>query len=315
MILIITQKYDLSTKDVAQWIYFYKEDFIIVYPDDSLTLTKVNDDWLITLNKNKEFLLSQIKKTWYRRGYVNFSKPQFSVSKNTELQYYISEYTKDIMNFIIHKLEDTSVFIGKYGEGNQNKLTFLERCKLLDIKHPMYTVCNTKEQVLEFKKKFPKIITKSLGVAFQYWDNKKLHSGYTHLFNSSDFDKIPLTFASSFIQEYVDKLYELRVFYLKGQLFTTAILSQNSEKSKVDFREGYSDSQMRFCQYKLPLHIEQQIIKLMNSLEHETGSLDLIYSTKKEYIFLELNPIGQFGGNSDVCNYRIEKIIANELRN
>jgi hypothetical protein len=45
------------------------------------------------------------------------------------------------------------------------------------------------------------------------------------------------------------------------------------------------------------------------------GSLDLIYSIDNEFVFLEVNPVGQFGMVSKPCNYNLEKILAKELLN
>ena len=51
----------------------------------------------------------------------------------------------------------------------------------------------------------------------------------------------------------------------------------------------------------------------MNRLELRTGSIDLIYTTDGQYIFLEVNPAGQYGYNSDVTNYMLDKKLAESL--
>jgi D-alanine-D-alanine ligase-like ATP-grasp enzyme len=45
----------------------------------------------------------------------------------------------------------------------------------------------------------------------------------------------------------------------------------------------------------------------------DIGSIDMIYTTDNKYVFLEVNPSGQFLGYSDTCNYCIEKKIAEFL--
>jgi len=37
--------------------------------------------------------------------------------------------------------------------------------------------------------------------------------------------------------------------------------------------------------------------------------LDLIYSKENEYAFLEINPVGQFGMVSYLCNYHLRQFI------
>lgn len=43
----------------------------------------------------------------------------------------------------------------------------------------------------------------------------------------------------------------------------------------------------------------------MNELELKTGSIDFILSKTDEYVFLEVNPVGQFGMVSELCNYSL----------
>lgn len=41
----------------------------------------------------------------------------------------------------------------------------------------------------------------------------------------------------------------------------------------------------------------------------------MVFTKKEEYIFLEVNPVGQFNMTSVPCNYNLEKIIAQKLVN
>jgi hypothetical protein len=44
-----------------------------------------------------------------------------------------------------------------------------------------------------------------------------------------------------------------------------------------------------------------------------SGSLDVVLTTQYEYVFLEVNPIGQFEQVSVPCNYNLFKTIAEIL--
>ena len=91
------------------------------------------------------------------------------------------------------------------------------------------------------------------------------------------------------------------------------IFSQNTEGTKTDFRNYNLSKPNRKMRYALPKEIENKIGKLMDSLNLNCGSIDIIYTTKKEYVFLEVNPVGQFGMVSTPCNYALEKQIAKTL--
>ena len=92
-----------------------------------------------------------------------------------------------------------------------------------------------------------------------------------------------------------------------------AILSQKDGQTKIDFRKYNNSKPNRVMPYKMPNEIETKIIKLMQILDLNTGSLDFIYSDKNEFVFLEINPIGQYANVSYHGNYYLDKIIAEEL--
>ena len=51
----------------------------------------------------------------------------------------------------------------------------------------------------------------------------------------------------------------------------------------------------------------------MKELKLASGSFDIIVTKSNEYVFLEVNPIGQFSQVSIPCNYFIEKRLAEIL--
>ena len=75
----------------------------------------------------------------------------------------------------------------------------------------------------------------------------------------------------------------------------------------MDFRHYDFDIPNRSVPFQLPHLIEKKIHKLFKALGLNTGSVDLIKSQKGEFVFLEINPMGQFGMVSYPCNYQLEK--------
>ncbi len=59
--------------------------------------------------------------------------------------------------------------------------------------------------------------------------------------------------------------------------------------------------------------MELKINAFMQDVNLNSGSLDFIYTPEREFVFLEVNPVGQFDWLSTHCNYFIEKHIADEL--
>jgi glutathione synthase/RimK-type ligase-like ATP-grasp enzyme len=89
-----------------------------------------------------------------------------------------------------------------------------------------------------------------------------------------------------------------------------SIFSQNDEQTKVDFRDYNIERPNRTVPYKLPKDIEDKLSLFMSRMELDTGSIDIIVTPDMEYVFLEVNPVGQYGMTSLPCNYYLDEKIA-----
>lgn len=51
----------------------------------------------------------------------------------------------------------------------------------------------------------------------------------------------------------------------------------------------------------------------MKELNLQMGSIDMLYTNEGKYVFLEVNPSGQFLGYSSSCNYNLDRVVAEYL--
>jgi len=97
----------------------------------------------------------------------------------------------------------------------------------------------------------------------------------------------------SLFQVYIPKEYELRITALKGKNIAIAIFSQDSEQSKVDFRR-YDFDNVRYELINLPPQVDHFCTSLLAHYGLNFGEIDMIRTPQGEYVFLELNPNGQW---------------------
>jgi glutathione synthase/RimK-type ligase-like ATP-grasp enzyme len=135
------------------------------------------------------------------------------------------------------------------------------------------------------------------------------------LVDDQNIAKIPDLFAESLFQALIPKKYEIRSFFFQDKFYSMAIFSQNDDQTKVDFRNYNWKKPNRNVPFQLPAWLEDKLYKLMKLLGLHSGSFDLIFTPEGEYVFLEVNPVGQFGMVSIPCNYGLEKILAEYLAN
>lgn len=167
--------------------------------------------------------------------------------------------------------------------------------------------------MIAFQKKHATVITKPIHSSFIYGDDAHWLPTYTELVTPDVLEQMNENFQPTLFQQYIDKKIEIRSFYLDGAFYSMGIFSQNDDQTKVDFRKYNDRVPNRTVPFKLPDSIEQKLHTLMQTLQFESGSIDLIYSSDEQFYFLEVNPIGQFGMVSYPCNYQLERLIANRL--
>lgn len=328
MILVFTERADLNSRIVLSYLNDHSEPFEVFLEDDAIELEYRIEHNIFDygIYKNNRFVCSsgEVKSIWYRRTNIQVNRFGTGEFSQERLRTYSHEHMKTRYEQIQRCFHGKKC-LGKFGFGNYNKIEFLEVCTSLNIEIPKTLVTRSKLRLLEFWKKCKEeIITKSLAFPFECINYNKYGAidsyrmGYTVPVGKSELESLPDFFDLSMFQEKLDKLFEIRTIYLDGKVYSEAIFSQSREVAALDYRLGY-DSGMRMCNYTLPEEIEKQVQKLMEKLDLNFGSLDMVVTKDKRYVFLEVNPNGQYGAVSVTTNsnvdYEVAKFLMNGLSN
>ncbi len=113
-------------------------------------------------------------------------------------------------------------------------------------------------------------------------------------------------------QEYIDKNFEVRVTATDNEVVGIKIDSQNSETSKVDFRR-YDFKNVSYKFIELPNNVKQFCSSMLKHYKLHFGEFDFINSKKNNYVFLELNPNGQWLWLEKESGYNLTKNIGDNL--
>ena len=119
-----------------------------------------------------------------------------------------------------------------------------------------------------------------------------------------------LAYCPMIFQEYIPKAYELRIVYVDGEFFTGQI-TVDAEKY-TDWRTA-TGIHMPWKKYTLPVELQYKIGRVMNELGLSFGAIDMIRHTNGEYVFLEVNPQGEWGMLQKHLSYPIGETIAEKL--
>lgn len=121
-----------------------------------------------------------------------------------------------------------------------------------------------------------------------------------------------LAYAPVILQPKIDKAVELRVTVVGERAFTVAISSQNSRMTRDDFRHQEGNF-AGYSAYELPADVEGRCVELVSSLGLAFGCLDVILTPEGEYVYLELNPNGQWAWAEKLTGLPISTAIADWL--
>lgn len=117
---------------------------------------------------------------------------------------------------------------------------------------------------------------------------------YTHKVLPQDLEMIKnVAYAPALFQEYVPKRFEIRVTIVGSSVFSCEIHSQDSPKTVDDWRH-YDLNNVKHLVHTLPKSIEALCLEMIKKLDLNFATFDLILTPDNNYIFLELNPNGQW---------------------
>lgn len=307
MIVIISSKKDYTTNEVIEWLIANKTPFQRWNFENKIPLNRFRITKYETCIEINNLDLKLCKVIWHRRGRLkHFKKDKHW---NLNLNNYLKKEEDSLIKSIEHQLNKTINYIGSYEKEVENfKLDHLIIAKSVGLKVPDTLVTTQKLELIKFNNSNKFTITKDIRYPINIdIDENYISSNGTTVINHELIMSLDSVFAPTLVQEGIVKLYEIRTFFFMDLLFSMAIFSQNDSKTKIDYRNYNEEKPNRNIPINLPLKIKKKIKQFIKKSRLNTGSIDIIYSKEKEYVFLEVNPMGQLDWVSKGCNYYIEK--------
>ncbi|MDD4760307.1 MAG: hypothetical protein PHU66_05770 [Bacteroidaceae bacterium] len=297
MITVFTIEHDITTHEVVDWIDYYGMDIYIITPKNIIQKAPV----IFNAIRN-----GNICTFWFRKWSNDNNSINFKEATAKE--------SFKIVEYIYHKTKETSYWLNNpYDYQSNNKPVQEHYAQLSGLQTPKSWLVNSREQLKSIAATNTSIITKSMGSLIIRVINGSNHFSYTTVLDRGEVNECPEYFFPSYIQEYIEKEYEIRSFYLDGEFFSMAIFSQANENTKIDFRHYDKVNPNRYEPIVLSAELESKLKNFIAYLGTNCGSFDLIMTPTGQTVFLEVNVLGQFGMVSKPCNYNLEEKVAIKL--
>lgn len=317
MILVLSHDaYEQGTDPVISWLLHHKANFLKLSIGDLLGAKvpyKVDIDAQDIIVNGVSFK-DKISVIWHRRfmgemsSFLNFESVH-AANLRGEVRKEVDVFMEYLSTLLKNKKWLTS-----FQKININKIEALNIAQDCGLIIPKSCIVNNKEEALKFWNQHPEgVITKTISGSRGHY----IHEDDTYVMLTTDMthdrmEDLPAYFLPTLFQAKVKADFEIRVFYLDKQFFPTAILTPKSARS-VDRKMDNNTASTHFVPYQLPAEIMEKLDVFMEKIDLNTGSIDLMKCQDGSLVFLEVNPVGQYSAESERCNYKIEKSIAEWL--
>ncbi|AMV47814.1 hypothetical protein ATN79_44920 [Paraburkholderia caribensis] len=182
----------------------------------------------------------------------------------------------------------------------------------LGLRIPKTLVSNDPSKIRQFFGELGRMIVKPVHSGYIVSEGVE-HSVFTTQVLAEHMDDLESAqLAPSIYQELIPKRFDIRVTIVGRQIFAAAIDSQTDSEAVVDWRKT-SDPHLPHYRVNLPADINYKLLRLMDRLNLDFAAIDLVETPDGEYVFLEVNPNGQWLWIDDKLDLGISAAVAARL--
>lgn len=305
-VLLISDKYDFTTDFICIELEHKETNYLRLNRDEfynyKIQINSSSFDISITVGENEYLVSEKYLKSIYFRAPI-FLRELHQTEDNIENMLYREQWMAFIRNLLIFE----NVLWANNPEKTykaENKILQLKYAKEIGFSIPNTTITNYVPELLN-----EEYIIKSLDTAFF---NIAGNEGfiYSNIIDKKDLQETNLSWAPVILQDYISPKTDIRVTVVENETFATAITS-NGKGLDIDWRKAKDDVQ--FNTFNLPITLQKNCIEIVKRLGLKFGAIDLLKTDNDEYIFLEINPTGEWAWLVHTTGQPIPQAIANML--
>ncbi|MEO1347947.1 MAG: MvdD family ATP-grasp ribosomal peptide maturase [Cyanobacteria bacterium J06635_15] len=257
--------------------------------------------------------LSEVSSVWYRRIRIGQNIPTRMESQLRNAS--IKESRRTIMGMIASLKGFHLDPVAKIRRTEHKQLQ-LQVAQAVGLEIPRTLTTNNPIAVREFAQTCEHgIITKMLA-SFAVYEDDQEKVVFTNPVSAEDLENLEgLRFCPMTFQETIPKALELRTTIVGREIFTAAVNSQRLEAAHHDWRRQGTSLLHDWEPYSLPSDIQEKLFMLMDYFGLNYGAIDIILTPDNRYVFLEVNPCGEFFWLDILGGLPISRAIADLLLN
>ena len=307
-VLLFTNKEDVTTDFVVQELKQRNIDFYRFNTEDLSKSIEINLDFdndqylLIDKFEKKEYNLLEFTDIYYRRPELpKYDDNNLTEGEKSFLQVEIYYTLEGVYRLLSKKHWFNNVYAIRNAE---NKIYQLLLAKEIGLTIPPTLISNQYSHIRRFIE-HGKHIIKPVHNA-RIMDEKHPQIVYTSEV-TQEIKKEEAEFNINYFQSKIEKRCDVRATFVGEKCYAVAIDSQFLEDTCVDWRKG--EHVLRHTPIELPHDIRTKCLLLMAKLDLNFGAIDFVLDDQGNYVFLEINPNGQWAWIEHMTGLPISKEI------
>ena len=311
-ILIVTQDYDPTVDPIAEKLHEGNHRFVrFDLSDFPLNMTITHDEFLgdSTIDvRDRTVNLNELQSVWYRRPtdfeFGDDLKPHEKKFAILESSMGVGGLLRATKCLWINRPDYESVAALKPYQ--------LHLAKSLGLETPTTLITNDPERVRQVLETGVDLIYKLISPGLIHEDRQM-----PVIVLTTDMAKVPsdlidrVRIAPCLFQELVPKDVEVRLTVIGRSYFPVVIQSQEDSATTLDWRGAEEMNYGPFL--PIPSKVLEATKNLMENLNLIYGAIDFIVRPDGEWVFLEINPMGQFMWMEEDLNLPMSTAMANLL--
>lgn len=314
-ILIITNKSDIPSNAVIEAIEAHGDEVFRLNTDDlckdiDIEINVQGNHLNGVLNHGERSIdLTNIKSVFYRRPQI----PQLDHIENDAARVFIEGEMSAFINWLCQTLPCFWISHPNVTRRAESKIDQLRIVPHFGFEIPKTLITNKPDRVREFYQKCSgQIINNVLAKGMIEVDGTTFGI-YTHRVEKEHLEHLDLVkYVPCVFQERIEKDFELRITVVGKEIFAAEIHSQLSLKTRDDWRR-YDIENTPHKIHNLPDGVKESCLRLLAHYALNFGAIDMIVTPEGRYVFLEINPNGQWLWIERLTGLPITEAIANML--
>lgn len=307
-VLLFTNKEDVTTDFIVRELKRKEIDFYRFNTEELSKSVKVDLNFekeeylLIDKLDNKIYNILDFTDIYYRRPELPlYDDEGLTEGEKSFLQVELYYTLEGVYRLLSGKHWFNNVFAIRNAE---NKIYQLLLAKEVGLTIPSTLISNHYDSVEQFLEKGNHIIKPVHNARIK--DEKHPQIVYTSEIKQA-IKKSEAEFNVNYLQKKIEKRCDVRATFVEEMCFAVTIDSQKMEETRVDWRKG--EHILQHTPIELPREIRLKCIQLMKRLDLHYGAIDFVLDKQGNFIFLEINPNGQWAWIEHLTGLPISKEI------